>query len=172
MLFRIPLECRLQRAASAAGLAFSRVHLHLVWRGASILGGEKILQAFSTPANRIRTFRILALGAALALAAMIVGIGDNPPGILLAFLAVIAFVLAFVHPWQTPKQYLYLLCTSVLALAVSFPLHNLLEVLAGNLGRSTLSGRLLEVAGGAFFFIALFLCPVVILVAAIGALFR
>jgi hypothetical protein len=79
-----------------------------------------MLQAFSTPANRIWTFRILALGAALALAAMIVGIGDNPRGILLAFLAVIAFVLAFVHPWQTPKRYLYLLCISVLALAVSF----------------------------------------------------
>jgi hypothetical protein len=131
-----------------------------------------MLQAFSTSANRIWTFRLLALCVVLALAAVIVGIADNPPGILLVFLAAIAFVLAFVHPWQNPKQYLYLLCVCVFALAVSVVLHNVFEALAGSLGPSALSGRLLGVAGGTFFFIALVLCPAAILIGAIGALLR
>lgn len=130
-----------------------------------------MLQAFSTSASRVRTFRLLALGVVLALAAMIVGIGDNPPGILLAYLALIAFVLAFVHPWQTRKPYLYLLCASVLALAVSGLLAWRLDVLAGDVGRSALSRRLLGGAAMTFFFM-FFLCPGVILVAAIGALLR
>lgn len=131
-----------------------------------------MLQALSTRASRVWTFSLLALCLVHALAAMIVGISDNALGILLLYLAAIAFVVAFVHPWQTPRQYLYLLCTSVLALAVSVTLHEVLEVGAGRFGRSTLSGWLLEGGGIAFFFIALVLCPVAIVIGAIGALLR
>jgi hypothetical protein len=132
----------------------------------------KMLQAFSTPANRIRTFRLLALCVVLGLAAVIVGIGDNPPGIGLVYLATIALVLAFVHPWQNPKQYLYLLCSSVLALAVFAVLPKVLSGMAGNFGGSILHGRLGEGAGVALMFIILCLCPVLIIVGAIGALWR
>jgi hypothetical protein len=110
-----------------------------------------MLQAFSTPTNRNRTFRILALGVVLLLAAMIVGISDNPVGIGLVFLAVIAFFLAFVRLWETPKQYLYLLCTSLLVLPVSVVVHNLLDAEVMLL----------------FIFV---LCPVGIIIGAIGAL--
>jgi hypothetical protein len=106
------------------------------------------------------------------LTAAIMGIGDNPVGIGLVFLATIALVLAFVHPWQSPRQYVLLLCASVLALAVSVVLHNMLEDLTGNLDGSTLSGRLLVGAGGALLFIAICLCPVGIVIGAIGALVR
>jgi uncharacterized membrane protein YccC len=57
-----------------------------------------MIAAFSTPRNRIKTFILLAICGLLAIAAAAVGIDDNPPGILLAFLAATAFVLAFVHP--------------------------------------------------------------------------
>jgi hypothetical protein len=56
-------------------------------------------------------------------------------------------------------------------MAVSVPLHNLFEGLANNVGRLTLTGRLLEVASRAFFF-AIVLCPVLILIGAIGAILR
>jgi hypothetical protein len=131
-----------------------------------------MLQAFSTPANRTRTFYLFGLSVVLGLAALIEGIDDNLPGILLLYFAAIAFVLAFVHSWETPGPFLYLLCVSLLAIAVSVGLHNLFEVLAYNAGRSTLTGRLLEIAGGAFFLFALVLCPVLILIGALGAILR
>lgn len=131
-----------------------------------------MLQAFSTPANRTRTFYLIGLGIVLGLAAIVVGISDNLPGILLLYLAVIAFVLGVVHPWDTTKPFLYLLGISLLVMAVSVLLHNLFEGLASNVGRMTLTGRLLEVAGGAFFIFATVLCPVLILIAAIGATLR
>jgi hypothetical protein len=131
-----------------------------------------MLQAFSAPANRTRTFYLLGLGIVFGLTAIVVGIADNLPGILLLFLAVIAFALGIVHPWETSKPFLYLLGISLLVIAVSVPLHNLFEGLANNVGRLTLTGRLFEVASGAFFFFALLLCPVLILIGTIGAILR
>ncbi len=57
-------------------------------------------QASSTPTSRTRTFRILAVGAVLVVAAVIVGITDNPRGIGLLFVAVIALV----HPCGDPAH--------------------------------------------------------------------
>jgi hypothetical protein len=114
----------------------------------------------------------LALGAVLALAAVIVGIGDNPPGILLLFLAATTFILAFTHAWQTARQYRRLLYASVPTMPLLVILHELFETLGAGAGRPTVTGRLLESAGDAFFFLAVFLCPVAILVALFGALLR
>ena len=57
-----------------------------------------MLEALSTPRNRTLTFVFLAICCASAIAAVVVGISDNPPGILLAFGAATALILAFVHP--------------------------------------------------------------------------
>ena len=54
--------------------------------------------AFSPPKNRKMMLILLAICGLLAIAAVVVGIDDNLPGILLALLAATAFVLAFVHP--------------------------------------------------------------------------
>ena len=57
-----------------------------------------MIDAFSTSRNRIKTLTLLVVCGLSAIASVIVGIDDNLPGILLAFLAATAFVLAFVHP--------------------------------------------------------------------------
>ena len=44
-----------------------------------------MMQAFSTPSNRKRTFILFGICVALAVAAAAVGVADNLPGILLAF---------------------------------------------------------------------------------------
>jgi uncharacterized membrane protein (UPF0136 family) len=86
--------------------------------------------AFSTPSNRSKTFILLAICVLLAMAAAAVGIDDNPPGILLAFLSATAFVLAFVHPWRTARKFMFLLLASVLGFVLYIILNIILDTAA------------------------------------------
>lgn len=64
-----------------------------------------MIEALSTHRNRVVTVVFLAIAAALAAAGGLVGIGDNPPGILLAYGAAAVLVMAVVHPWRTSKKF-------------------------------------------------------------------
>jgi len=86
-----------------------------------------MIAALSTPHNRTKTFVLLAVCGLLAIAAGAVGIDDNPPGVLLAFLAATAFVLAFVHPWRTAKKFVLLLLASVLGFVLYIILNIILD---------------------------------------------
>jgi hypothetical protein len=88
--------------------------------------------AFSAPHNRKTTLILLAICGLLAIAAVVVGIDDNPPGVLLAFLAATAFVLAFVHPWRTAKKFMFLLLASVLGFVLYIILNIILDTAAQN----------------------------------------
>lgn len=88
--------------------------------------------AFSTPNNRNKTFALLAICVLLAIAAVAVGIDDNPPGILLAFLSAAAFVLAFVHPWRTAKKFIFLILASLLGFIFFIILNIILDTDAQN----------------------------------------
>ena len=88
--------------------------------------------AFSTPHNRKKALILLAICGLLAIAASVVGINDNLPGILLAFLAATAFVLAFVHPWRTTRKFIFLLLASILGLALFVILNILIDTAAQN----------------------------------------
>ena len=129
-----------------------------------------MLKALSTPRNRSRSLMLLAVCGVLAFAASVLGISDNPPGLVLAFLSTIAFVLAFVHPWRTSKQFLFLVYASGLGFVIFVILHNVFEVIASKMGESGLAYSLLNGAGVAFFFIAILVCPSGLLVGAVGAL--
>jgi hypothetical protein len=76
------------------------------------------------------TFILLATSGLLAITAAVVGIDDNLPGILLAFLAAIAFVLAFVHPWRTAKKFMFLLLASILGFVLYIILNIILDTAA------------------------------------------
>src|SRR3972149_5594358 len=91
-----------------------------------------MIDAFSTPRNRITTFILLAICGLLALAAVAVGIEDNLPGILLAFLAATTFVLAFAHTWRTARKFMFLLLASVLGLVLFVILNIILDTVAHN----------------------------------------
>jgi hypothetical protein len=127
-----------------------------------------MIEALSTPRNRRRTFILFAICAFLAFAAA-VGIDDNPPGVLLAYLSASAFVLAFAHPWRTSKQFRYLIYTSILSFVVFAVLSNVFEAIASNLGGSGLVNSLLNGTGGVCFLVATLLCPPGLLVGAVGA---
>ena len=135
--------------------------------GFLLLSKEVImLEALSTPRNRIRTFILLVVCGALAMVAGAEGIDDNPPGIFLAFGSACALVLAVVHPWRASKQFLHLVLASGLGLIVFGLLHNLFEAIAGSSG---LFHGLLSGASAASFVIAILVCPIGLLVGAGGA---
>jgi hypothetical protein len=128
-----------------------------------------MLEALSTTRNRNRTFILLGICGVLAATAATMGISDNPPGLLMAYLSATTLVVAFVHPWKASQPFRRLLYTSGLGFVLFAVLHNVFEGLAATTGASGLVGDLLDVAGGAFFGIATLLCPPGFLVGAVGA---
>ena len=128
-----------------------------------------MIVAFSTPHNRIMTLILLVICGVLAIAAKAIGIGDNPPGLLLAFLSASVFVLAFVHPWRTSKQFRYLIFASVLGFIVFVFLHNVFDFVASESGGSGIVPWLLGIISTAFFVVATLLCPAAFIVGEVGS---
>jgi hypothetical protein len=127
-----------------------------------------MLQAFTRP-NRRLTIGLFVLCSGLAIAAALVGLADNPPGLLLALLAGMAAVAAFVHPWRTVNQFWYLAFYSVLGLVLFGVLHNVFEALAHH-RTGALSKYALEPLAVTTFLVAIFVCPAAFLVGIIGTL--
>ena len=126
--------------------------------------------AFPTPHDRKITLIFLAMCGLLAIAAVIVGIDDNPPGILLAFLAATAFVLAFVHPWRTVRQFMFLLLASVFGFALFVILNIILDTVAQDPANTgTLQDLLQSPAIEALNLISAMICPAAFIVGAVGS---
>jgi uncharacterized membrane protein YdcZ (DUF606 family) len=115
--------------------------------------------------------RLIFLGCAVVMLAnaVLVGIADNPPGLLLAFASSILVVLALTIGWRHPRRHFYLFVGSALAFAVTAILHNVFEAAASVAGAPWLKAAG-EVIGVAFFFIAIFLCPAGMVVGAVGGI--
>ena len=127
-----------------------------------------MLQAFTRP-NRRLTIGLFVLCGGLAIAAAVVGVADNLPGILLALLAGMAAVAAFVHPWRTADQFWHLAFYSVLGLLLFGGLHIVSEALVPH-RTAALSKYVLEPLATGAFFVAILVCPAAFLVGIIGAL--
>lgn len=129
-----------------------------------------MLQAFATHRNRRRTLILLIACCVLAIAAAVIGIDDNLPGVLAAFLAAVALILAFVHPSRTERPYRLLIWGSLAGGIVAAFLHEGFEALAhGPLH----SGVLHAVSGGlaaGFFLLAVLVAPPAFVVGCVGAL--
>lgn len=110
-----------------------------------------------------------ALAALLCAAAFLVGISDNPPGILLAYGACACVILAWAHRWRRPGPFLKLAIASLVGFFVGAVLHNLLYAVAHSW--PNLPGVILGLVEGlhvAFFLIAVLLCPPGVLIGVIG----
>ena len=125
---------------------------------------------FATPRNRKMTLILLTICGLLAIAAVVAGIDDNPPGILLAFLAAAAFVLAFVHPWRTARKFMLFLLASVLGFILYILLNIVLDTAAQDPAASSALLNLLQspVVDAINIIIAM-LCPAAIVVGAAGS---
>jgi hypothetical protein len=116
------------------------------------------------------TITFAALAAALATAAVLVGVNDNLPGVVLALLAGIALVTALVHHWRSPRRFLTLgavsLCLVVVLALVGVAMD--ISVTGHHLPGSV--APVVESAGSALFLMIAFLGVPSILVALTGAL--
>jgi len=127
-----------------------------------------MIEALSTPRNRRTTVVFLAIVAVLAAAAGIVGISDNPPGILLAYGAAAALILAFVHPWRTSRQFRYFFYMSFVGFALLVVVHNVFEVVAGRMGGPGFVVAVLQGIQVAAFLVAVLICPPALVIGAVG----
>jgi hypothetical protein len=123
--------------------------------------------AFSTP-NRIKTIILLALCGLLAIAAVTIGIDDNPPGVLLAYLAATAFVLAFVHPWRTARQFGFLLLASALSLALCIILDIIFTTFTNGSATEGILQKFLQGLADTAFLLAALIFPVAFIVSVVG----
>jgi hypothetical protein len=120
--------------------------------------------------SRRVTVGLVVLCCVSLIAAFIVGISDNPPGLALCYLATVSLILAFVHTWRKVKYFLILLGASVIGFAVFVVLHNLLYALAEISSDIVVLKHSLEFLSAASFLTAIFVCPVGLLIGLIGSI--
>ena len=129
-----------------------------------------MIDAFSTPGNRVKTLVLLVVCGLSATAAVVVGIDDNPPGILLALLAAIAFVLAFAHPWRTVRNFMFLLLASVLGFVLFIILNIISDSIAQNPTTSIAVKNLIQSSFmESLNLIIAMICPAAFIVGAVGS---
>jgi len=129
-----------------------------------------MIAAFSTPSNRNKTFILMAICGLLTIAAVVVGIDDNLPGILLAFLAATAFVLAFAHPWRIAKKFMFLILASLLGFLLFIILNIILDTAAQNPATTgALQDMLQSPVVNAFSIIIAMICAAAFIVGAVGS---
>lgn len=110
----------------------------------------------------------LAVGCIALAAGLVVGVDDNPPGLILVYLACASFILAFAHRWRTVRSYVILLIASLVGFPVAALLHNLLYALGEVAKEVPAVPTVAEALHVAFFLIAILLCPVGALIGGIG----
>jgi hypothetical protein len=130
-----------------------------------------MIDAFSTPGNRIKALILLVVCGLSAIASVVVGIDDNPPGILLALFAAIAFVLAFTHPWRTARKFLLLLLASVVGFVIFMILNILSDSIVQNPASSvTLQNLIQSPLNEALNIIFAMICSAAFIVGLVGSL--
>ncbi len=127
-------------------------------------------EAFSTQRNRIKTLTFLAICGLFAITSSVLGIDDNPPGVLLALLAAVAFILAFAHPWQTARKFLFLLLASVLGFVFFIILNIISDSIVQNpASPSALQNLIQSPANETLSLIFTMLCSAAFIVGAVGS---
>lgn len=125
-------------------------------------------RAFTSPEERGRTWALLGLAVVLAAAAAVVGINDNPPGLLFAFAAVAVAALAVVHPLRWARPYEILLLAGCVGLVGGAVLHNVFDAAAHGLPLLRIPFQVLSLT---FFLLAVLISPSLIVVGGVGALY-
>ena len=118
---------------------------------------------------RCSTLALIAVGCAFLAAGLVIGIGDNPPGLVLVYLAVSTWIAAFAHRWRRVKSFLILLVASLIGFPLSAVLHNVFYALAEVASDVVGLTQVLVFLEVVFFLIALFVCPPGVLIGAVGS---
>ncbi len=120
--------------------------------------------------NRRLTFTFLGIGCILFIIALVIGIAENPPGIVLFYIAVFAWMLAFVHGWRETKKFSFLMVSSIIGVPVFILLHNAFYALNQLSADITVLNQPLEFLHALSFLIAIIICPVGISIGIVGTI--
>ncbi|MCK4654676.1 MAG: hypothetical protein KAU01_09535 [Candidatus Cloacimonetes bacterium] len=129
-----------------------------------------LLKLPGNKSNRKVTFTFLAISIISLVIAFIIGIADNPPGLLFCYMGIVALILVFVHRWRKAKNYLILFLASLIGFPVFAVLHNVMYGLEKMAVDIIVLNQLLRFLDVLFFLIALMVCPPGILVGAVGSI--
>ena len=120
--------------------------------------------------KRKEVFILAGIFCALVISAIVVGVSDNIPGIVLCYLASIVLAVAPTRTWRKTKRFLILVASSVIGFFVFVFLHNAFYALAILTNHIAALSHLMEAFDAVFFIIAVFLCPATFLVGAVGSI--
>jgi uncharacterized membrane protein len=120
--------------------------------------------------KRKEVFILAGISCALLISAIVVGVSDNIPGIVLCYLAAVVLAVASTRTWRKTKRFLILMVASVIGFFVFVFLHNAFYALTMLANRITALSHLMEGFHVVFFIIAVFLCPAGFLVGAVGSI--
>ena len=99
------------------------------------------------------------------------GIEDNWPGIIAAYLGMLAIFLPFVLRWKKLKSFIRLFVVSLVAFVLLSVVHNLFEAAGQQSSDRGFWASLFNGLGGLFFLIATLVCPVMMLIGFVGTVF-
>jgi len=142
----------------------------LLMVGASVKGFFTFEEGAQGRRKPKQLFILAAIFCALVISAIIIGVSDNVPGIVLCYLATVVLVIAPIRSWRKTKRFLILLGASVIGFFVFVFLHNAFYALTMLTSHIAALNRLMEVFHVTSFVIAVFLCPSTFLVGAAGSI--
>jgi len=129
-----------------------------------------MLKKFLIPKRSRKELFILAgIFCALVVGAVLVGVSDNVPGIVLCYLAASVPFVAVTRTWRRMKKFLILMGASFAAFVVFVLLHNAFYGLTMITSHIAALSRSMEAFHVTCFIIAVFICPVGFVVGAGGS---
>ena len=123
-----------------------------------------------TKNSRRLTLLLCVICGGSLIAAFIVGISDNLPGLALCYVAAVSIVLAFVHTWRKVKLFLLLLGVSLVGFVVFVVLHNLFYAFGQMAVNIIVLKQFLEFLHAIFFLVAILVCPAGVLIGVVGSI--
>jgi len=114
---------------------------------------------------------LIAAGIILGITAAILGISDNPPGIILLYLSLTCLAVAWVWNWHSPRDFWILLGLAVLSFPVGVILHNMLYALGTVIEGIPVLVGLVGFLEAIFFLIAVIVVGPVAVVALAGGIY-
>lgn len=132
---------------------------------------DQILLFIKEQIKRPKTLPLVGSGSVLIIFALIMGIVDNLPGIIVAFVGLIMIVFAGVHHWREARIFGTLFAVSLISFPVLVLLHNIFDGINQNIGTIPVLNQLLTGLAVISFLGAIFLTPAAAVIGAVAGLF-
>lgn len=119
--------------------------------------------------NKKLSLIFLSVFVIFTILASIIGISDNPPGIILLYIGTASLILSFTHHWRSSRKYLIFLGVTIATFVISAILHNVLDGVADQYISIALIKSIVGGLGVVFFLLAVIICPPALVISIIGA---